>query len=301
MDPLILKFNETINIINDNLDSGDLHAAHERYVELFAIYEQINESPLQIYHKEIAYDQIIKIRAELESVDEPKKAVHAPLFILVGLLLLFGSYLAMTDPTIVGLTFLEQPLGQTDLGLTFEQSAQDSIVLDHVPTSLRVSGQLSAGEAKVYAWINDEKLLVFDSTAVDLSDGTFAHVCQDTCVISTNSQTIPLEVEVTGGALFLQSASYTTEESANNAPEWTGSELTYELTDRLSIDLQNLFFDADGDSIVYLVTSANGVQATVTGSQVEFVKTTGTGDREVTLIASDLKDITRQPITLRLS
>ncbi|MBD3318414.1 hypothetical protein GF342_00735 [Candidatus Woesearchaeota archaeon] len=302
METLVQQFVDVLEQVRVALSNGNLHHAKSLYTELFHLYEKINDSPLANYHKELAYDQITKIHKELDTeLTAPRPFRANPTLIVVGAIIVMGLFLVILQPSLIGMSVINQEMA-SDVSLTFEKHAEYAISLPYTPTSLRVSGQLMGGTAKIYADIAGERLLVFDSEKVELTEGSFSRVCLSTCEISEADRVLPLTVEVSDGALFLSSIQYTTdEEHTNSPPEWRGTRTAFDVEETLTIDLKNYFFDADGDDLVFLATTAEGLDVSIQESRLTLQKTGVPGPREITVLASDLKDITRVPLVLTLS
>ena len=310
--PLVTSFVDTYHTVREDLDAGKLDLASKTYTELYDLYEKINGSALESYHKELAFDQISSIRQELQSLQSKPTKSKTPqgsdrtrlrpagLLVCAGAIIIAFSLLVMIRPSLVGLTFFEEHLGE-DLGLTFEHSSDYAITLQQVPASLRLSGKLTSGTAKVYALLDGKKILVFDSTRVSLVDGQFADVCMDSCILHASNKIMPLVIELSGGKLFLDRVSYAAESIMNNVPTWVGPEKTFTVSKELTLNLDNYFFDKDGDHLVYLATATTGVKTIIDDNKVTFTNNGASGSVDVTLIASDLKDITRIPVTLQFT
>ncbi|MFC1774710.1 hypothetical protein ACFLZN_00150 [Nanoarchaeota archaeon] len=228
----------------------------------------------------------------------PQMNLTTPILIAIGLLIILASVLIVIEPEIVGLSFFDEQLGG-GIGLTFDHNGQHTMVFRHIPESLRLSGKLTSGIAKVYANINGEKKLVFDSEIVDLVEGIFYDICIETCVINVSSPTIILDIEVNGGNLFLSEANYQTPQIKNNPPEWKGTRKIFRIRDSLVIDLKNYFFDEDGDELTFLATETKDVDVKVKGSQVEITNKGISKPIEIDFIASDMKDITTVTVKLQ--
>jgi hypothetical protein len=295
---LIRKFVECYADIETNIRKGDVAYARQRYPSLRGLYEKINESSLGMHHKELAFEQITRVRDDLMEIDElPLKSKGAPAMIVAGLAIVFMSLLILVDPGIVGLTVFDPYITQ-DIGIEFSESGSEVVVLEGIPTSLAITGDLASGSAKIFAQLDDERLLVLDTKTALLVNGRFTNICDKTCDFTTNSRTIPLIVELEGGPLQIESITYARVIGDNRAPVWTSERTSFTLDKRLRIDLKNYFDDPDGDRLVYLATSAPGIKMTVEDSILEIEDVELVGNAKITFIASDLDQVTRVPVTL---
>jgi len=91
-------------------------------------------------------------------------------------------------------------------------------------------------------------------------------------------------------------------EDFNSAPEWIGVTSEFQMAEgqQLSIDFATAFKDADGDQLIYLSTETEGLKATLGGSTVTFTAVSK-GVHSIVIMASDLKDITKVPVTVTVT
>ena len=90
----------------------------------------------------------------------------------------------------------------------------------------------------------------------------------------------------------------------NAAPEWRGSVTEFSLSagQEMPLDIESSFHDLDGDELVYLATDSEGLTVTVSGSVVTIKASSDSiGDHEIVLMATDLKEITKVPVTVRVT
>ena len=285
----VTEFVDTLAAVRDHITNGRAESARESYARLHELYEQINASDAAHHHKKIAYDQITIVYSQLQDL-ESRPPNYAAAVILAGILFVTIGIMLTFKPELVGLTVFDSSLTEP-VGITFTENTAHALVLDSAPKSLRATGR-SDGPATIWLVTPTDRRLV-----ADLDGGTFTMTCDETCDLTGTNRAITLEIDVSN-SMHLESVTYKT--GANTAPQWQGSRTNYIIKDGFSLDLANLFHDPDGDSIVYLVTAADDIATRIDGSIVTFTRTGGSGERSVTIIASDLNDVTRIPLTLTL-
>lgn len=93
-------------------------------------------------------------------------------------------------------------------------------------------------------------------------------------------------------------------EGGNAPPQWVGATASYaaQVGVPLTIPLDVLFRDPEGDSLVFLATSAPGIDVSVSDSQVTlFASDVARGTNTVVVMASDLVSITKVPLTISVT
>ncbi len=194
----------------NNVDNGDMEGAASGYKEMLSLYNQIVASGLDPMHKELAYDQLVKVYQALKN--PPANTFHATTHIIAAaaLLVLF-SFLVFFKPTIFGLTTAEPHITH-DLNWAFVDSGAREVHLDAMPKSVKLSGKVDGGGfVRVYAVTPHSRVLLFDNDFVRTSgDGEFTNACVHTCTAGLESQDFTIDVIVENAALTLYSIEYTT-------------------------------------------------------------------------------------------
>lgn len=93
-------------------------------------------------------------------------------------------------------------------------------------------------------------------------------------------------------------------EGGNAPPQWIGATASYaaQVGVPLTIPLDVLFKDPDGDELIYLATSAPGIDVSVSDSKVTlFASDVARGTNTVVVMASDLVSITKVPLTISVT
>jgi hypothetical protein len=208
----VQKFVDAFHATQDSLDSSDREGAASNYKELLSIYNQIAASNLDSLHKELAYDQLVKVYQALQN--PPRQSIHATTHIIAAaVLLVLFSFLVFFRPTVFGLTTATTLAPRTvhDLNWAFVDSAARDVHLDAVPRSLRISGKVDGnGFVRVYAVSASNRVLLFDDDLVPIAaDGTFSAACVNTCTAGLDSADFTLDVIVENAALTIYSIEYT--------------------------------------------------------------------------------------------
>ncbi len=206
---LVQKFVDAYHAANDCLDNGDIQGATAKYRDLLDIYKEMSSSKIDPIHKELAYDQLLKI---YNSIQNPKSAsgMHATTHIIAAaVLLVLFSFMVFFKPVVFGAVTAEPKIVQ-DVNWAFVEPGSRQLHLEAVPKSLSISGKVDGnGFVRVYAVTPESRTLVFDNDLAMLNkDGTFASACIRTCNQDFGTQDITLDVEVQNAALTIYSVEY---------------------------------------------------------------------------------------------
>lgn len=204
---LVQKFVDSFHSTQGSLNDGDREAAATGYKDMLSIYNQISASSLDPLHKELAYDQLVKVYNGLQN---PPSSIHASTHIIAAaVLLMLFSFLVFFRPAVFGMVTAEAQISQ-DINVAFVESGTHALHLDAAPKGLHVTGKVDGdGFAEVYAQTEDKRLLLFDSDLVRLNkDGTFSAACIHTCVERFSSADITLDVQLDNAALTIYSIEY---------------------------------------------------------------------------------------------
>jgi len=279
------KHSEVSKLIADD----DVKGAKDAFLDLVAAYNKLAASDLDHHHKEIAHNELSKIHEELS---KEERAVRIPINLIVaGVLLIVFSFVVFMNPSIVGLITFEDEVVQP-LNLSFAESRISSHTLKDVPLSLAVSGTFF-GDVKLYYKRGNDLVLVFDSATQE--GESFSRVCEDTCDLRADSNVVDLFAQVGEDSyLQLDELVYTVPRDDNQAPVWTGEGKIFTVKKSLTLDLSEYFSDPDGDDLVFLSTSSDGLTVTVEDSIVHISSRPGaSGEKKLTFIASDMEKLTK--------
>ncbi len=208
---LVQKFVDACHAANDCLDSKDVQGATAKYNDLLDIYKEMSSSKIDPMHKELAYDQLLKIYAGINN-PKPAGSMHATTHIIAAaVLLVLFSFMIFFRPAVFGAATFEPTVVQ-DVNWAFVESESRQLHLEAMPKSLSISGKVDGnGFVRVYAVTPDSRMLVFDNDLARLNrDGTFASACVKTCNENLGTQDITLDVEVQNAALTIYSVEYKT-------------------------------------------------------------------------------------------
>lgn len=294
---LIKKFVELQNQAEKLLSEYKTKEAKQKYMEVVETYHEIEKSSLEHYHKELAYDQVTTL---FKKVNETKQKIKIPYHLIIAAVLVIGlSCLVFYKPSIVGLVGLEDSIRQP-VNITFTETKIMQVTLRDRPLSLSVTGTYN-GTVKLFAKQGDKFELIFDSA--NGRNGTFIDVCEESCEMTTQSNVIELFAQMEKGSkLTLNELYYKIERKSNGPPMWKATSKTFkvQVNKQTTIDLRDYFEDPDDNPMVFLSTAAEGLEVTVANSKVIMLpKTTGT--KKIVLIASDLLQVTRVPVTVEVS
>ena len=294
MDDVIKRFVQTQDAIHGFIVNNELDKAKKSYHDLLALYNQINESDLEYFHKELAHEQISAVHADITSAEKVTKIpINA---IAAGVLIIVLSFVVFLNPSIVGLITFEDEVTQA-VDLAFTQSTITALNLKDVPLGISASGNFT-GDVKLFFKQGDDLILIFDSSKSKGS--SFEKVCEDSCNIKASSNAIEIFAQVgDNSVLNLHDLVYTIARDDNSAPVWKGKNKEFTAKGKLDLNLDNYFEDPDGDELVYLSTSDKGLKVTVSNNIVSIVPEDGAkGKKEITVIASDLDKLTKVPLTI---
>lgn len=86
----------------------------------------------------------------------------------------------------------------------------------------------------------------------------------------------------------------------NSPPEWSGPD-SFVVQGRTTIDLSKYFVDAENDLLSFVATSADGISVEVSRNIVTLTPLQGgAGQKQVTFVAYDGKNIARKTVSLEL-
>lgn len=294
---LIKKFVELQSQTEQLLLKDKIKDAKQKYLDVVDSYHQIEKSQLEHYHKELAYGQVTTL---FKKVNGTKKRMKIPYHLIIaGILVIAMSLLVFFKPSIVGLAGMENTVRQP-VNITFTETKLHQLTLRDKPITLQATGTYN-GTAKLYYKQGDKFELIFDSTKA--KDGKFTDACEETCELTAASNVIDLFAQVEkGSTLTITELSYKIERKGNTAPTWKATSRTFKAKTNTptTLNLDEYFTDAEEDPLVYLSTTAEGLEVTVQNDQLTIIpKTTGT--KNIVLIASDLIAVTRIPVTVEVS
>ncbi len=293
-DQLIPRFVELHKQTEQLLEEDNAADAKQKYLEVLEAYHAIQKSPLEKYHKDLAYSQITQL---FSKVNEAKERVKIPYNLIAAAVLIIAfSILVVLKPSIVGLVGMTDMVRQP-INVTFQESGLYDLTLSEKPLSIALTGEVN-GTAKVFYKQGSKLELIVDTSK--LENSTFSDVCVETCTISADSNTLTLFVELSeGSSLTLVGATYKVEPRSNTAPVWKGKSKNFKakLNTQMTIDLNDYFKDDDGDNLVFLSTTDDGLDLIVQDSYVT-INPLATGTKNVVFIASDLRDVTRVPVSI---
>lgn len=294
-DPRITRFVELQQQAEQLLLEDKVSDAKQKYLEVLDAYNAIHTSELETFHKDLAYDQVTTL---FKKVNAAKERVNVPYNVIAAAILVIAfSFLVVMNPSIVGLASF-QDLVHQPVNKTFTESGIEPLTLRDQPLTLAASGTFT-GKAKIFLKQGEKLELVFDSETSPSDNGKFIDVCEETCDVSTSSNTIELFIQVDEGSITIEDITYKVERTQNTAPAWTSDTRTFTIAvgEPTTIDLSQHFTDDEDDKLVYLSTTNEGLDIHVENSKVT-ITATSPGERRVMLIASDLLDLTKVPVTI---
>lgn len=291
---LIKKFLDAHKQTEELLNQDKITEAKQKYLDVVNTYHEIQNSKLDQFHKEVAYDNVTTL---FKKINDAKQRITIPYNAIVAAVLIIAfSFLVAFKPSIVGLASYTDTVTQP-LDVTFTESKLYQLNLQDRPLSLALSGT-TTGAAKVY-FKQGEKLELIVDTAQ--SGSTFENICAETCDVNANSNAVELFVEVQSGELKLTGVQYKIEPRPNTPPVWQGDK-NFAMTagQANTVDLNNYFTDADNDQLVFLSTTAEGLEVQVE-HHTATITPASAGTYKMLFIASDRKDATRIPVTISAS
>jgi len=300
VDARIQKFIELHTQAEQFLNESKVAEAKQKYLEVLSAYNSIDKSDLDKIHKDIAYEQVTSL---FKKVNEAKERTKVPVNLIIAALLVIGfSTLVFFDPSIVGLAGFEDVIRE-QMNLTIDQPKLISLTLKDRPLSLKVSGNITGGTAKLYVKQGEKLELVFDSEKSFLTqDGRFMDVCEETCEINVDNNIVELFAQVEGGILNINEIVYTVQRTSNIPPRYTGQSRIFNAKkgEDLALNLDDYFTDDNGDKLTYLSTKDEGLETQVYDNYIT-LQPTSAGTKHIMIAASDLQDVTRVPITVEVS
>jgi hypothetical protein len=295
---LVKDFVQAYYRAQKSLDENNVPDARKQYYVLLDLYSKLSKNIDDEFQKELAYDQLNKI---FNGIKEARTETKIPLnMIIAGVIIIVLSIVVALNPGIVGLAAFQDELVQP-VNLVFEDTAVTSISLKKEPLSLAVSGEFNGESAKIFLEHSGKLVLLFDSSQVD-SDGKFNKVCVDTCKLTDfKGNEVKLFIEVKNGVLKLDDLVYYVKRTENNPPQWIGGDKEFVIKGRTEIDLSSLFRDPEGDELVYLSTTEDGLNLIIENDKLIITpRENAEGEKKITLIASDMGKLTKVPITLKI-
>jgi len=295
---LIKKFVELHSQTEQLLNEEKLKEAKQTYLAVVDAYHLIEKSQLERFHKELAHDQVTQL---FKKVNETRERVRVPWHLIAaGSLIIAFSILVVINPSIVGLAGLDNIM-RDKVDITFTQSKIHQVTLQDRPLSLSASGEF-VGNVKLFYKKGDKLELLFDSQKSASENGKFVDICEETCEINAQSNTVELFAQVEENSkLTITELSYAVERKSNTPPTWTGTTRTFkaEKGKTTTIDLSKYFTDAEQDQLTFLSTSTDGLEVSVENNKVTITPSVQ-GSKGIVFIASDLRDVTRVPVTIEI-
>jgi len=299
-DERIHKFIELHTEAEQLLEQSKIYEAKQKYLEVLTAYNSIDKSDLDKVHKDIAYEQVTSL---FKKVNDAKESIKIPLNLIAAAVLIIGfSTLIFFNPTIVGLAGFEDTIHEK-VNVTIDQPKLISFTLKDRPLSLKISGRITGGIAKLYLKQGEKLELIFDSEKSFLTqDGKFLEVCEETCQVNVDNNIIDIFAQVEGGTLNLDELVYTIQRTGNTPPKYTGQSQIFNAKsgEDLALNLNDYFADDDGDKMTYLSTKDEDLETQVYDNYLT-IRPKSAGTRHITLVASDLQEVTRVPITIEVS
>ncbi|MBD3304322.1 hypothetical protein GF343_04190 [Candidatus Woesearchaeota archaeon] len=102
---LIHKFVQTYNSAQDSIDANRMDEAKQKYSELMSVYKQISGSDLESVHKELAYDQVMKVFNGVRGM-KPRQNINSK-SIAVAVVIIIISLVIFIKPEIIGMVAFE--------------------------------------------------------------------------------------------------------------------------------------------------------------------------------------------------
>lgn len=293
-DETIKRFVDLHKQTEELLHQNDVKGAKQKYIEVVNAYHDIQNSSLERFHKELAYDQVTQL---FQRVSDAKERVQIPYNIIVAaILVIVFSFVILFKPSVVGLYGFEDTVKQP-LGKTFTESAIEQIALRDKPLRFAISGT-SNGSAKVYLREADRLELVYDTAG---QTGPFDNVCAESCQTNLKSSSIELLVQVESGSITIDELIYTIERKDNGAPFWKHNTQIFSATvgTPLILNLDDYFADPENDQLVYVSSTDEGLDIVVEQNMLTLTAQTS-GTKHINIIASDLLEVSRVAVTINV-
>lgn len=102
---MIHKFVEAYNSAQDCIEESRIDEAKQRYKELMSLYKDISNSEIETVHKELAYDQVMKVYRGVQGMK-----VHSRIntkAVALAVVVIIISVVILIKPEIVGLIAFE--------------------------------------------------------------------------------------------------------------------------------------------------------------------------------------------------
>ncbi len=98
---IIHKFVQTFNSAQDSIESNRMEEAKQKYRELMSAYKQIADSDMESVHKELAYDQVMKVFNGVKGM-KPGSNIHVK-SIALAVVIIIISLVIFIKPEIIGM------------------------------------------------------------------------------------------------------------------------------------------------------------------------------------------------------
>lgn len=296
MENLIPRFVDLHRQASKLLQEDKPKEAKQKYMEVLRAYHDIQKSPLEKFHKDIAYDQVTRLFSEVNAAKERNKVPFN--MIAAAVLIIAFSILVVLKPSIVGLAAFDEAYRE-NINITFDESGLHELTLREIPVSLALSGEVK-GDAKVFYKYGNKLELIVDTSQVE--GGEFYDVCTETCTIKADLNMVTLFIDLENqSTLTLTGLTYNVVEKSNTPPRWKSSirEFKAKKGQTTMLDLRDYFEDDEDDALVFLSTRDDGLDVTVQDSYIALTPLTP-GSKRIILIASDLLTVTRAPVTVEV-
>ena len=294
---LVKQFVEAYYKAQKHLDDSQTADARKQYYLLLNLYTRLNKETTDEFQKELAYSQVTKVFNRLKEINSQKSIPFN--IILAGIVIIVLSIIVALNPGIVGLTAFQDEMSQ-QVELEFTNTTVTEIILKQNPLSFAITGRFEGESAKVFIEKRGKLELVFDTEKSVIHDGEFTKACIDTCRMDDfDGVTAKLFVEVKNGKLNIDTLEYHVERLENRPPQWIGEKKEFNIPGKTILELGTYFKDSEGDKIVFLSTTEDGLDIRVENDKLIIIpKQKFKEKKTITVIASDLEKLTKVPITL---
>ena len=102
---LIHKFVQSYNSAQDSIEENRISEAKQKYHDLMEAYKEIADSDVETVHKELAYDQVLKVYQGVKGM-KMRKTINTKAVALAVVLIII-SLVIFIKPEIIGLTVFE--------------------------------------------------------------------------------------------------------------------------------------------------------------------------------------------------